>query len=367
MFGCNTFMAQSFALKKRWVLLMAVTLKDIAGKAGISVSIVSRVLNRKTEKYRISQKTEQRVLEAAKELNYRPNQLARGLRLKKTHTIGLIVPDISNPFFAHVARVIQKQAYQEGYSLLVCNTDENIETEIEQIEIMRSRRLDGFIIMPVGLSHGHIDELLTDNIPLVLLDRCFDDLDTHSVVVDNYLGACQAVEHLTDLGHERIAIIQGLPNTYTNNARVKGYKDTLERKNIPIDESLIVGNDFRKENGYIETKFLLNLDISPSAIFTTSDLITLGALQAIYEQNLRIPADISIVAFDDFDFAPFLLTPLTTVEQPKELMGEVAVKLLIDDIKDRGKASKKRIALKPKLIIRKSVNNRITSTLFKIP
>jgi LacI family transcriptional regulator len=344
---------------------MTVTLKDIAGKAGISVSIVSRVLNSKTKKYRISATTEQRVLNAARELNYHPNQLARGLRLKKTHTIGLIVPDISNPFFAHVARVIQKQAYQEGYSLLVCNTDENIDTEIEQIAIMRSRRLDGFIIMPVGVSHGHIDDLLADNIPLVLLDRCFDDLDTHSVVVDNYLGACQAVQHLTDLGHKRIAIIQGLPNTYTNNARVKGYTDILRRKNIPIDESLIVGNDFRKENGYVETKSLLNLHPPPSAIFTTSDLITLGALQAIYEKNIKIPEDVSIVAFDDIDFAPYLLTPLTTVEQPKELMGEVAVKLLIDDIKDKGKASKKRIALKPRLIIRKSVKNFITERLPK--
>jgi len=345
---------------------MAVTLKHIAKKASVSVSIVSRVLNNQTKKYRISPVTEARILKAAKELNYRPNQLARGLRMKKTHTIGLIVPDISNPFFAHVARVIQKQAYHEGYSLLVCNTDENIETEIEQIEIMRSRRLDGFIIMPVGLSHGHIDELLNDTIPLVLLDRCFDDLDTHSVVVDNYLGACQAVEHLTDLGHERIAIIQGLPNTYTNNARVKGYKDTLERKNIPVDESLIVGNDFRKENGYIETKFLLNLHHPPTAIFTTSDLITLGALQAIYEENLKIPQDISIVAFDDIDFAPYLLTPLTTVEQPKELMGEVAVKLLIENINDKGTTSKKRIALKPKLIIRKSVEQLFVGDTLKI-
>jgi LacI family transcriptional regulator len=337
---------------------MSVTLKDIAVKAGVSVSIVSRILNNQAKKYRISPVTEARVLKAARELNYRPNQLARGLRMKKTHTIGLIVPDISNPFFAHIARVIQKQAYQEGYSLLVCNTDENINTEMEQIDIMRSRRLDGFIIMPVGVTHDHIDDLLANTIPLVLLDRCFDDCDTHSVVVDNYLGACQAVEHLTNLGHEQIAIIQGLPNTYTNNARVNGYKDILKKKHIAVDESLIVGNDFRKENGYTETKFLLKLQVPPTAIFTTSDLITLGALQAIYEENLKIPEDISIVAFDDIDFAPYLLTPLTAVEQPKELMGEVAVKLLIDDINDKGKTLKKRIVLKPKLVIRKSVHNR---------
>lgn len=342
---------------------MAVTLRDISCKAGVSISTASRVLNGKTEKYRISQQTQLRVRKAAEQLAYRPNQLARGLRLKKTHTIGLVVPDISNPFFAYVARIIQIQAYQAGYSLFVCNTDENQLTEIEQIELLLSHKLDGIIIMPVGIKYEHIYRLVSEHIPFVLIDRCFDEIDANSVVVDNYSGAYKAVEHLIENGHQRIAIIQGLPDTYTNTARVKGYREALIHHGISVDSNLIVGNDFRQENGYIETKLLLKLEKAPTALFTTSDLITLGALQAIYEEHLNVPEDISMVAFDDVDFAPYLIAPLTAVQQPKELMGEIAVKLLIEDMKSKGKFDKKRIVLEPKLIIRKSVLQVQTSHL----
>lgn len=334
---------------------MSITLNDIAKTAGVSVSTVSRVVNNKTKKYRISSETRQLVLNTAKKLNYRPNELARGLRLKKTHTIGLIVPDISNPFFAQVTRIIQTNSYQLGYSLIVCNTDENLNTEIEQIELLRSKGVDGFILMPVGLNYGHIEKLLIGNIPIVLLDRCFDELKTNSVVVDNYMGSYKATEHLINYGHKRIAIIQGLTSTYTNNLRLKGYLDALEKYKIKADQKLIVGKDFRRENGYIETKLLLNLENPPTAIFTTSDLITLGALQAIFEEKYNIPNDVSLVSFDDIDFAPYLISPLTTVRQPKELIGEMAVKLLIEDIKLKGKSEKKRIVLPTSLEIRKSV------------
>ncbi len=334
---------------------MAITLNDIANKAGVSVSTVSRVLNNKTKKYRISEETEDLILKAAKRLNYRPNQLARGLRLKKTHTIGLIVPDISNPFFAHVTRIIQTHAYQAGYSLIVCNTDEDIETELEQVELLLSKGVDGFIVMPVGTTFSHIKKLMDDSVPLVLLDRSFDDLDTSSVVVDNYTGAYKATEYLISMGHSKIAVIQGLPDTYTNNARVKGYLEALKDAGIEVNRNYIVGKDFRKENGYIETKFLLGLEQPPTAIFTTSDLITLGALEAVSEEKLIIPDDLSLVSFDDVDFAPFLFAPLTAVRQPKEIMGEVAVKLLIDGLRSKGHIDHRKIVLKSELVIRGSV------------
>jgi LacI family transcriptional regulator len=336
---------------------MLITLNDIARKAGVSVSTVSRVLNSKIKTNRISPKTAQLVLEAAKELNYRPNQLARGLRLKKTHTIGLVVPDISNPFFAHVTRMIQKNAYEFGYSMIVCNTDEDIETEIEQIYLLRGKGVDGYIIMPVGVENDHIIELMEFDKPLVLLDRCFDGLETNSVVVDNYSGSYQATHYLIQQGHKRIAIIQGLINTSTNSDRVKGYKDALIKNGISIDKKLIVGNDFRKDNGYIETKLLLASPEPPTAIFTMSDLITLGALEAIKESDFTIPDDLSILSYDDIDFAPFFKSPLTAVRQPKESMGKVAVKLLIEDIKLKGKSTKQKIILKPELVIRESVKN----------
>jgi LacI family transcriptional regulator len=332
-----------------------IKLLDIAGKAGVSTSTVSRVLNDQTEKYRISNKTKNLVLRTAKDLNYRPNELARGLRLNRSHTIGLIVPDISNPFFAYIIHIIQIYASQSGYSLIVCNTNENIETEVEQIELLRRKGIDGYIILPVGTRYDHIQELIQNNRSVVILDRSIEELSVDTIVIDNYMGAFKAVENIIENGHTRIAIIKGLPNTYTTNERVKGYKDALKKYNIPVNKDYIVGKDFRKENGYTETKFLLSLETPPSAIFTTSDLITLGTFEAIFEMKLNIPEDISIVAFDDIDFAPFLVSPLTVVKQPREAMGKTAVKFLIDDIKSKNKMERKRIVLNPELIIRNSV------------
>ncbi|MBU2493524.1 MAG: LacI family transcriptional regulator [Bacteroidetes bacterium] len=338
---------------------MTSKLADIAEYTGLSISTVSRVVNGHTRKYRISDKTKDLILSAANELNYRPNALARGLRLKKSHSIGLVVPDISNPFFAFVTRIIQNYAHSSGYSLIVCNTDESIDSEKEQIELLLSKGVDGFIIMPVGIESAHIEELLKENYPMVLLDRCFESLNTNSVLVDNYMGSYTATEHLISLGHRDIAIILGLKNTYTTNERLRGYKKALEDHNIIVNSNYIVGKDYRIENGYIETKFLLNLETRPSAIFTTSDLITVGALKAIYEENLKISEDISIVAFDDSEFAPFLKSPLTAIRQPKEIMGEMAVKLLLADINsNKSDLEKSKIVLKPKLIIRESVSDK---------
>lgn len=335
---------------------MHITIEKIARKSGFSVSTVSRVLNKTARACRISVKTEATILKIAEETGYRPNELARGLRLQRTHLIGLIVPDISNPFFAYVTHVIQKHAYNYGYSLMVTNTNENITTEIEQLELFRRKGIDGFIIMPVGTQHEHLSDLLFHNKPLVLLDRNINTLDANCIVIDNYKGAYEAVMHLIDNNHTRIAIIQGLLDTYTNNERVRGYKDALADNGIMIDENLIIGNDFRSENGYISTKLLLKMNQPPTAIFAFSDMITLGALQAISEEKLNIPEDISLVAFDDFDFAPYLVSPLTVVRQPRELMGEVAVKLLIEEIRlKKEKTDKKKIVLEPKLMIRNSV------------
>ncbi|HSP86814.1 MAG TPA: substrate-binding domain-containing protein, partial [Ignavibacteriaceae bacterium] len=215
--------------------------------------------------------------------------------------------------------------------------------------------IDGYIILPVGTRYGHIQELLQNNKSVVILDRSIEELNADTIVIDNYLGSFKAVEHLIENGHTRIAIIKGLPNTYTTSERLRGYKDALKKYNIPLNENYVVGKDFRKENGYTETKSLLKLENPPSAIFTTSDLITLGTFEAIFEMKFNIPQDISIVAFDDIDFAPFLISPLTLIKQPREEMAETAVKFLIDDIKFKNKRERKKLILEPQLIIRDSV------------
>jgi LacI family transcriptional regulator len=334
---------------------MRVTLNDIAKKAGISISTVSRVLNKHSSKYRISRETERRVQTAARELNYRPNQLARGLRLRKTHTVGLMVPDISNPFFAYIIRSIQGKAHDAGYSLVVCDTNEDLDLEVEHTKLLYSKGVDGLIVMPVGRDYHHLEEVIKNGVPLVVMDRVFDDLKADSVFVDNHRGALEAVDYLTKNGHTRIGIIQGLPGTFTATNRLRGYKEALERSGIEIDERLIVGRDFRSDNGYTETKLLLRIEKPPTALFTTSDLITLGALRAIDEERLSIPEDISVVGFDDIEGVQYFQCPITTVAQPREAMGDIAVKLLLDQIKSSRRNEPRKIVLQPRLIIRESV------------
>lgn len=344
---------------------MGVTLNDIARKAGVSVSTVSRILNGKSAQYRIAQETEELVRQTAHKLKYRPNQFAVGLRVSKSHSIGLVLPDVSNPFFAYITRSIQIAAHACGYSLMVCDTNEDLALEVEHIGLLRSKGVDGMIVLPVGQESSHISELVRDDVPIVLVDRAFGDLPIDSVIVDNYHGAFEAVEHLIRFGHSRIAMIQGLPNTYTNTGRRRGYVDALIKHGLSVDESLIVGKDFRKENGYIETKLLLQMNDRPTAIFSTSDLITLGALQAISEEGLKIPDDISLVAFDDMDFAPFLTCALTAVAQPKEHMGEIAVKLLVERMRKHEKREARSIVLTPKLVERDSVRKLVVAGAIK--
>ncbi|MEG8989759.1 LacI family DNA-binding transcriptional regulator [Ignavibacteria bacterium 4148-Me] len=335
---------------------MSVTIDDIAKLTGFSITTVSRVLNKKAKKYRISKKTADIINKKAIELGYRPNDIARSLRLKKTNLVGLIVPDISNPFFSYITSVIQNLASEYGYSLIVANTNEDIEKEIENIEIFRRKGVDGYIIMPVGIKHEHLEELIKYNKALVLLDRNISVLNANCVVVNNYLGSYEATEYLIRMGHKRIGVIQGLPNTSTNNERLLGYRNALADNGIPIDETLIMGNDFRSENGYLSTIKLMELKEPPTVIFAFSDLITLGTIKACYEKGYRIPDDVSIIAFDDFEFAPFLQTPITVIEQPKYLMAEYAIKLLIENMRNNNpNLSKRKIVLSPKLIIRNSV------------
>lgn len=334
---------------------MAVTLSDIAKKAGLSISTVSRVLNKKSARSRISKETEKLVLRTAKDLNYRPNQLARGLRLKRTHTLGLVVPDLSNPFFSHITKSVQNVSHDMGYSLVVCDTDENLPLEVEHTSLLRSKGVDGMIVLPVGQKFSHLEGLIRGGMPLVVVDRTFDTLQASTVIVDNYGGAFEATEFLLENGHTRIAIIQGLPDTFTARGRLQGFLDAHEKHNVPVDPRLIVGRDFRKETGYVETKFLLSLERRPTALFTTSDLITLGALEAIIEEGVEVPRDLSIMAFDDIESASYFRCPITVVAQPKENMGEMAVKLLLDQIRNPGRFEARHIVLKPKLIIRDSV------------
>ena len=333
---------------------MASTLQDIAEKTGVSVSTVSRVLHDTSNKYKIGKETQEKVKQAAKVLGYRVNALARGLRIQKTDEVGVIVPDISNPFFSAVIKSLASELRKRGYNIIVYDSDEDIAIERSSIKSLLEKQVDGLIIASVGQDFSHIQKISDAKIPLVMLDRYFEALDVDSISVDNVKGSLLAVNHLIKEGHKRIAFIQGLPGTYANETRLQGYKSALRDAGISIDEELIVGDDFRSFNGYLKTKLLLNLSNPPSAIFTAGDLIALGTLEACRENNITIPDDLSIVTFDDPVFASYLSPALSAVEQPITKMAEMAVSILYDRIRNPYDIRRK-ILLEPKLNIRSSV------------
>lgn len=340
---------------------MSSTLKDIAEKTGFAVSTVSRVLHDNSQKYKISKETRTKVLKAAKDSGYRVNALARGLRVKKTFEIGVIVPDISNPFFSAVIKSLAGELHKSGYNFIVYDSDEDIAIERSAIKSLLEKRVDGLVIASVGQDYSHIQKIRDAEIPFVMVDRCFDKLDVDSVSVDNVKGSTLAVNHLIKEGHSRIAFIQGLPGTYANETRLQGYKSALNNAGIAVDERLIVGDDFRSLNGYLETKLLLKLSNPPTAIFTAGDLIALGALEACRDNNIIIPDDISLVTFDDPVFASYLSPALSAVEQPIAKMAEMAIALLYRRMKNPFDERRK-VLLEPKLNIRSSVA-RLSATI----
>ncbi len=333
---------------------MACTLHDIAQRTGFSVSTVSRVLHDDAQRYKISEETKATIRRMAEELGYSPNKMARGLRLRRSHQIGVIVPDVSNPFFATMVKSVSKEARRAGYSILVLDSDEDSGIEEESLHAILESRVDGLLIAAVGQQDAHIRDVARSGPPLVMLDRWSKGLDVDAISVDNFKGGYQATQHLLHEGHRKIAFIQGLHGTNANEGRLRGYLQAMTEAGVSPSSRYIVGDDFRSINGYLETKTLLQLKEPPTAIFTAGDLIALGALQALKEEGVACPAGMSLVTFDDPSFASYLSPPLTAVEQPIEEMGEMGVRLLIRRMRNPGEEAKQ-VLLEPRLIVRDSV------------
>lgn len=331
------------------------TLKAIAKQLGVSVTTVSRALNGKAEQYGISKKTEEAVLRAAKKLHFSPDPVARGLRLNQTLSIGLLIPDIANPYFAEIAKNVEMAARRGGYSVILCDSQENTNLEVESLALLRGRKVDGLVIAPVGQSARHLEELQDGGLPVVVIDRHFPRLKLPYVVSDNYKGALEATNHLIDHGHRTIACVQGLARTSPNRDRVRGYQASLKKHGIAADASLVVGSGFGEENGYVHAKLLLKKKRDITAILALSNLIALGILRALSEDRLKVPGDISIICFDDQPYCAYLNTPMTTVDQDNEQMGQIAVRLLLEQIQSPGKPTGAGIMLPTRLIERASV------------
>lgn len=328
------------------------TIKDIAKKTGLSTTTVSRVLNGKSEKYRITKKSKQIVESAASELNYVANHFAANLKSGKSNTIGLIVPSLNNPFFANIASNINAEVRKFGYTTIIADSDENVENEKTELQQFVSRNIEGLILIPCGKEVKHIKQVYNSGLPLILLDRYFEELDIPYVSTDNFDGAYMAANLLINKGHKIILCVQGIIESTPNKLRVDGFKKAI--MDAGIENFGIVGNAFSSDNGYIETKKMLKKKIKPSAIFTLSNTIAMGCIKALKEENIKIPEDISLITFDDHVYLDYLSTPITSICQPVEEICRLSIRHLMSIINNDKKNTVKLI-IKPKIKNRESV------------
>ena len=327
-----------------------VTIYDVAEKAGVSISTVSKVLNNTGS---IAEKTRQKVRETMRELNYQPSVVASVK--KRIQTIGLLIPSIANPFMAEVARSIEDHVKKFGFSLLVCSTDNHLDNELEYISILKQKYVDG-IILATGLNdYKAIKELINAEIPVALLSRDIPSLAVDTVLVDDFLGGYEAVQYLISLGHRKIAIITENINWSVVRARVQGYRQALEEAGLEYDENLVLLDNTTLDAGKQATRKLLDLPEPPTAIFASTEFLAIGAVKSARELGIHVPKDLSIVGFDDTILATVCDPPLTTIAQPIQEMGKKVVELLVEEI-EGPKETKQRIVLSPKLVVRESTS-----------
>lgn len=327
------------------------TLHDVAKAAQVSIATVSATIHGTA---RVSHELQARVREAIKALGYRPNLIAQSLKLGSTRAIGLIVTDITNPFFTSVVRSIEDIAHANSFALILCNSDENIQKERINLQLVRSRMVDGLIFSPVGAADEYAD-FAHNPTPTVLLDRTIDGQNLDAVTVDNAGGTYGAVRHLIALGHRRIAIVTGPEHLTTSRERLQGYRRALAEAGISMDEALVRGGGFRQQHAYDATLALLASRSPVTAIFASNNLMAIGVMLALKDIGLRCPEHVSVACFDDFDWANVFHPRLTTVAQPTNAIGQQVMNLLLGRMDHSASDYPSRqVVLQPELIVRDS-------------
>jgi LacI family transcriptional regulator len=334
---------------------MSSTIRDVARAAGVGQATVSRVLNNSGY---VKPETRERVLQAAKELGFVPNQVARSLVRKSTATIGLVIPDITNPFFPAVTRGVEDAASESGYTVFLCNTDNDPAMEAQDVQKLRERMVDGLIFVGATNRHNLVETLIADGVPVVVTDRQLLDLDVDSALVDNTAGARSACRHLVELGHTRIAHVAGHNLTRTGQDRLAGYRLALEEASIPFDDALVAWGDFTLDSGYRAAQVLLGRSPRPTAVFAANDLMALGVLRAALAAGLSVPEDLSVVGFDDIQLAELVQPALTTVRQPAYEMGRIAMCMLRERIAGSACEGGRHHTFQPELVVRGTTRRR---------
>lgn len=326
------------------------TIREVADLAGVSYTTVSHVINNTRF---VSEETRQKVIAAMQVLGYHPNALARSLRRGETLTLGLILPDSSNPFFAEVGHSIEDTAFRQGYSLILCNTEGDTQKEFQYVKVLCEKQVDGVIFIATGDQADSLDLLLSQEIPVVVIDRELPEVGVDAVLLDNYKAGYQATKHLLELGHRRIACLTGPSNITPSAQRVIGYQRALAEAAIQVEEDLIVRGDFHPRSGHDATSNLLKRPNRPTALFACNDLMAFGSISAAFIAGYKVPDDLAVVGCDDIELASYFHPPLTTIAQPKTLIGQTAIELILERIREPARPAQ-RLLLESQLIIRGS-------------
>jgi DNA-binding LacI/PurR family transcriptional regulator len=327
-------------------------LNEVADKAGVSIATVSRVINNNPN---VNGEKKARVEQAIKLLKYRPNRVAKRLRNKSAsgNILGVLIPDIQNPFYVDVLRGIEDVSFEHRYALIMCNFSQDDKKEQMYLDILQSESIDGLIAAPAHENDQKIISMVKNGMPVVCVDRGLKDVDVDLVTVENQNGAYSAVDYLAKKGYKRIAYISGLAHLPSSQQREAGYLKALTDNGLSIDRSIIKYGDSRHDSSLKLCQELIAMENRPDALFTGNNLITLGALETIHMNGLNIPNDIAIVGFDDMNWSNSLNPPLSAVRQPAYEIGKRAAELLIQRINDPSRSTVNMI-LKTELMVRKS-------------
>lgn len=329
----------------------SLTTKDIARLAGVSQATVSRVLNNYEN---VREETRNKVVEIIEKRGYQPNHLARSMVVKKTRNIGLILADITNPFYSELSKVIIDRANVLDYSVLLCNTDNDPRVLENNLDILLQKRVDGIIFASVPTENARVEKLVRSGFPCLMCNRHLSYYRNNFVVTDNEKGAYLAINHLIKLGHERICYISGPTEFSTALERIVGYKRALTEAGIPYDESLVFQGGFKKDFAYQVAKRIVSKKPLPTAIFCSNDIMALGTINSIIEAGYVVPEDIAVVGYDDINLASHSLIGLTTVAAKTVEMGTKALDYTIQLIEKGNSNLLIQEYLEPELKIRKS-------------
>ena len=327
------------------------TMRDVAKKAGVSPITVSRVVNHSGY---VSKKTRARVEAVIEELNYVPNMLGPSLRFRQTMTLAVVVTDVTNPFFTTLTRGVEDVAQANGYSTILCNTDESETKQEQYLQMLLQRRTDGILLVPASSQAEPIRMIQSQGIPVVVLDRQVEGVEVDIVRADSEGGAYHLTQHLLSLGHRHIMILTGPHSVSTSVDRVKGFLRALEEAGREADDDQICWGNYSRESGYEMARMVAERRPRPTAIFAGNNFIASGAIQAFREKGLRVPQDIALVTFDDIP-PNYTLEPFLSVAvQPAREMGRQGAKLLLERIKGEGELTCRQIVLPTEIIIRTS-------------